>query len=70
MQKYDFSIKTRNGQYIEHLKIMGKTQEDAERKLNQMYHHCEIVRCGQQQFGTAKSEDAVSMEGLLALIGK
>lgn len=70
MQKYDFSIKTRSGQFIEHLKIMGKTQEDAERKLNQMYRHCEIVRCGSQHFGTTESEQPASMEGLLSLIGK
>jgi hypothetical protein len=70
MQKYDFSIKTRSGQFIEHLKIMGKSQEDAERKLNQMYHHCEIVRCGSQQRETAKSGRNISMENLLSLIAK
>lgn len=44
MQKYDFSIRTRDGQLIKRLMIAGKDQEDAERKLMQMYHHCEIVQ--------------------------
>ena len=55
MQKYEFSIKTRSGQFIERLSIMGQSQEDAERKLNQMYHHCEIIRCGSQQRTSAQS---------------
>ena len=55
MQKYEFSIKTRSGQLIERLSIMGKSQEDAERKLNQMYHYCEIVRCGSQQRTSTQS---------------
>jgi hypothetical protein len=29
--------------------IAGRNQEDAERKLKQMYHHCEIVRYGSHQ---------------------
>jgi len=51
MQKYCFSIKTRSGQYIERLMIAGKDREDAERKLNQMYRYCEIVRCQPHQQG-------------------
>jgi len=55
VQKYEFSIKTRSGQLIERLIIMGKSQEDAERKLNQMYHYCEIIRCGSQQRTSTRS---------------
>jgi len=64
VQKYEFSIKTRSGQFIERLSIMGQSQEDAERKLNQMYHHCEIMRCGSQQRTSTQSSGlaAIFME--------
>lgn len=45
MLKYDFSVKTREGQKLERIVIGGKDKEDAERKLRQMYRHCEILRC-------------------------
>jgi hypothetical protein len=44
MQKYEFSVRTRNGQLVEHIRIFGKNLTDAERKLRQMYMHCEIVQ--------------------------
>lgn len=68
MQKYDFSIKTRSGQFIERLVIAGKDREDAERKLNQMYRNCEIVRCGPRPQGAMKQGRATSIEDLLPLI--
>ena len=43
MQKYDFTVKTRNGHLVENIRIFGKDLPDAERKLRQMYMHCEIV---------------------------
>lgn len=45
MLKYDFSVKTREGQKLESIVIAGKDREDAERKLRQMYRHCDILRC-------------------------
>lgn len=73
MQKYDFSIKTRTGQRIERLVIAGKDREDAERKLNQMYRYCEIVRCAAHAQAEMRQEavnvrSAASIEDLLTLI--
>lgn len=45
MQKFKFSIRTRDGLPIERLMISARDQEEAERKLKQMYRHCEIVNC-------------------------
>jgi len=70
VQKYEFSIKTRSGQLIERLSIMGKSQEDAERKLNQMYHHCEIMRCGSQQRTSTQSGLAAIFMEKPALSGR
>jgi hypothetical protein len=45
MQKFNFSIKTRDGLPIARLIILGNDQDEAERKLKQMYLHCEIISC-------------------------
>lgn len=45
MQKFCFSIRTRDGLPIARLMILGRNQDEAERKLKQMYRFCEIVSC-------------------------
>jgi hypothetical protein len=49
MVKYDFSVRTRGGQKIDSIVIMGRDRADAERKLYQMYRQCEILRCELRQ---------------------
>lgn len=49
MLKYDFSVKTREGQKLESIVLFGRDRDDAERKLRQMYRHCEILRCDIRQ---------------------
>lgn len=51
MWKFDFSVQTREGQKIASIMIMGKDRPDAERKLFQMYRHCQILRCDVRQPG-------------------
>ena len=41
--KYRFRIRTRQGLVVEKLMIHGRDEADAERKLRQMYPHCEII---------------------------
>jgi hypothetical protein len=41
--KYGFRIRTRHGLLVEHLSIHGRDEADAEKKLRQMYQHCEII---------------------------
>ncbi len=69
MQKFEFSVRTRNGQLVEHIRILGRDREEAERKLRQMYMHCEIV-----QEGAIDSEKAIpqsaDIEDVLSLIVK
>jgi len=69
MVRYDFSIRTRDGQRIESLVIGGIDQKDAERKLNQMYRYCEILRCESKDAGI-KQSDSNSVEDILSLISK
>jgi hypothetical protein len=42
-QKYGFRIRTRHGMVVQHLTIHGRDEGEAERKLRQIYQHCEIL---------------------------
>ncbi len=71
--KFGFRIRTRHGLVVEHLMIHGRDEADAERKLRQMYQHCEVLERSVLQPAvmqpTAKS-DGVSFEEVVALISK
>lgn len=45
MLKYDFSLRTREGQCLRSIIIGGHDRNDAERKLRQVYRNCEVLRC-------------------------
>jgi hypothetical protein len=64
--RYGFNIKTRHGQRVENILIMAATQNDAERRLRQMYHHCEIVECQEQS--VPRRLDTLDVEGIIGLI--
>ena len=66
MTKYGFRIRTRDGLTVENLQIFGRDGGDAERKLRQMYHECEIIEC-LPLFGAMRSSSA-SFEDVARLI--
>ncbi len=70
MQKYNFSIQTRDGQRIVSVVIAGRDQQEAERKLRQMYHHCEVVSCNTNQVEEHKTSQVISVEDIITLIAK
>ena len=41
--KYGFRIRTRQGLLVERLSLYSRDESDAEKKLRQMYQHCEII---------------------------
>ena len=69
MLKYVFSLKTRNGQPVDHIAIAARDRADAERKLRQMYYHCEIVHC-EEQHAEAPASDELSFEDIVGLLSK
>ena len=69
MLKFDFSVQTRSGQKIDSILIAGRDQEDAERKLRQMYRHCEVLHCDIRS-SDDKHGKATSLEEILTLISK
>ena len=69
MPKFDFSIRTRNGQKVESILIYGQDLPDAERKLRQMYMHCEITQCTTIYSGNKLSQ-SMDIEDVLTLISR
>ena len=44
-KKYAFSIRTRLGVIVDNLMIHGRDEHEAQRKLRQVYHGCQIIKC-------------------------
>ena len=70
MQKFDFSILTRDGQKVESIVISARDTEEAERKLRQMYRYCEVVSCNAKQAEVGQAQQVMSLEDILSLISK
>jgi hypothetical protein len=69
MLKFDFSLKTRDGQKVESILIAGRDRPDAERKLRQMYRNCEVTRCEMKKTDE-KPPQGVFVEDVLTLIAR
>jgi hypothetical protein len=76
--KFGFRIRTRHGLVVEHLMIHGRNEADAERKLRQMYLHCEILERSVMQpammqpalHAGRSSDGAMTFEDIVSLISK
>jgi hypothetical protein len=68
MIKYSFRIRTRGGMLVESLQVLARDRLEAERKINQIYHHCEILEC--QEVAAPIRGEALDLEGVISLINK
>jgi hypothetical protein len=68
MNKYGFKIRTRGGMLVDSLQVQARDRNEAERKVNQIYHQCEIVEC-QEVTPTVKKE-GLDLDDVLSLITK
>jgi hypothetical protein len=68
MTKYAFNIRTRSGQRVDNISILGQTKEEAEKRLRQMYHHCEVIECKERL--TTTNHDGLDVESVLGLISR
>ncbi len=66
--KYGFRIRTRRGLVVENLTIQGRDEADAERKLRQMYLHCEVLEC--RVLANLRRSEQLSFEEVVSLISK
>jgi hypothetical protein len=69
LTKFVFSLKTRDGQSVDNIVITARDREAAERRLHQMYIHCEITQCEEHRPNEPDSE-SMSFEDILTLISK
>jgi hypothetical protein len=71
MLKFQFGIRTRSGQKVDHVAIIEADRDAAEQKLRQMYRHCDILKCEvmQKQAGE-KYWHATSHEESLSVAAK
>lgn len=68
MYKFGFRIRTRSGLPVDNLVVQARDQAEAERKISQMYMHCEIIECKQLQ--TATREEGSDLENIISLISR
>lgn len=65
LKKYAFRIRTRVGMVVDNLMIPGKDEEEAQRKLRQIYRDCQILDCvchnGSVRTPVANFEEVVSL---------
>jgi hypothetical protein len=66
--KYGFRIRTRHGLVVEHLVIQGRDEADAERKLRQMYLHCQVMEC--MILGSPQKAERMTFEDVVSLVTK
>lgn len=69
MMKFGFKIRTRGGLVVDNLLIPGKDQADAERKLTQIYRHCEILESKTLQRQLVR-EELMDIDGIISLISR
>ncbi len=68
MIKFGFKIRTRSGLPVDNLIVHARDQAEAERKIIQMYMHCEIIEC--QQIASTIREEGSDLEGIISLISR
>jgi hypothetical protein len=68
MMKFGLKIRTRSGLPVDNLVVQARDQAEAERKVAQMYMHCEILECSQIQ--TAARDDSTDLDGIISLISR
>ncbi len=68
MNKYSFRIRTRTGMVVENLNVQGRDRAEAERKLNQVYRHCEILEC--HEVDPSLKGNELDLEDMISLISK
>ena len=68
MIKFGFRIRTRSGLPVENLVVHARDPVEAQRKITQMYLHCEIIEC--KQIAAQVRDDGSDLEGIISLISR
>ncbi len=68
LTKFGFRIRTRGGMVVENLVIQARVRDEAETRIRQIYHHCDILECTELAHETRS--DGLDYEGVVSLISK
>jgi hypothetical protein len=68
MNKYGFRIRTRTGMLVENLQVQAQDRAEAERRINQIYHHCEILDC--REITPTLKKEGLDLDDVISLINK
>ena len=68
MIKFGFKIRTRGGMVVENLQVQARDRDEAVRKINQVYHQCEIIEC--QEVTPTLKKEGLDLEDVVSLINK
>lgn len=68
MIKFGFKIKTRGGMVVDNLQVAARDRAEAEHKVSQIYHRCEILDC--IELRQVVKEEGFDLESAINLIGK
>ncbi|MDB5808119.1 MAG: hypothetical protein JWN94_241 [Betaproteobacteria bacterium] len=68
MVKFGFKIRTRGGMVVDNLQIAARDRAEAERKVGQIYHRCEIMDCSEVR--QSVKEEGFDLESAINLIAK
>lgn len=68
MIKFALRIRTRNGLPVDHLVIHARDRSEAERRVSQMYLHCEILECREIQ--SPVRDEEMNFENIISIISR
>jgi len=68
MNKYGFRIRTRGGSVVDNLQVQSHDRAEAEEKIRQIYHQCEILEC--QEITPTLRKEGLDLEDVVELINK
>ena len=68
MTKFGFRIRTRGGSVVENLQVQARDRAEAEEKIRQIYHQCEILEC--QEVTPTLRKEGLDLEDVVDLINR
>lgn len=68
LSKFGLRIRTRSGGVVENLQVHARDREEAERKIRQIYHHCEILEC--QEVTPTLKKEGLDLDDVISLINR
>ena len=68
MIKFALRISTRSGLPVDNLLVQARDRNEAERRITQMYPHCEILEC--KEIHPSVREDDMNFESIISLISR